>query len=146
MKKLIFIAITTLLFASCTTVKTITESRELVFIDYGKYTDKGFLFSPYIYNGEFESVGPVEYTYSPGAQLKEATEPDINNYPIKTKRWVYDNFDIYKAIDDVYNECVKMKADALIETKITTVTQSFPYAPPAIIPVVKITGFAIRRK
>lgn len=147
MKKLLLISVALLCLFSCTTIEKIKESKELVFIDYGRYAEKGFLFSPYVYNGNFESIGPVEYTYSPGAEYKETPAAAATNYPINTKQWIYDDFDIYKAIDEVYKACIEKGADALIETKITADTKTITgYANPITLPVYKISGFAIKRK
>lgn len=143
MKKNLLIIAVLLLFSSCATIDKVPQIREMIFVDYARYSEKGFLFTPYIINGDFDPVGPVEYYFSPGAEYKNMSS---GNYPISEKQWVVDSFDIYTAIDDVYNECLKMKADALIETKITTGTNTLPNMPLAVIPTIKITGFAVKRK
>jgi len=142
------IVLVSVLIASCAVLDTIEKSRELTIIDYGKYAEKGFLFTPYIYNGDFESVGPVYYSYSPGAKYRAHERSDTTKIESSTydKQWFPEYFNLYDAMDDVYNECVKMGADALIETKISGDTRTVPAANPATLPVYIITGFAIKRK
>ena len=70
MKKLSFIALSVaILFSSCKVVEFIPASESLTGIDFRPYAEKGFLFTPYKYDGKFFTLSMVSLTVMPKAEL-----------------------------------------------------------------------------
>ena len=158
MRKVLFIAIAVLMVACSPKITpekdnvwTIEKKDNFFAIDFTKYSDKGFLFTPEQFKGDYKSVGIVDYLLVPGAK-KEITKGEM----IKTdqgmvqdyiKTWTIDAISINQALDNIYDECIKMGADAVVNFEITLNKDDYPEAAPAItIEGYRVTGFAIKRK
>jgi len=117
--------------------------------DFKKYSDKDFLFTPNIYQGEYESIGLITLIYLPKAQLLELYSGEFTNEgkPIKKKTWKVEEYNSDDFLDKIYNLCVEMGSDAFTQMEILTHSES--YAQNTFYPVtingVKIVGFAIKR-
>lgn len=133
--------------------KRIQEERNFYSIDYTKYTDQGFLMTPYKYNGEYESIASVEFEYFPEATRigSLATLDDINTAS-RTKYIIRNNgqfrykvavVDLEEVMDGIYNFAKDKGADAIVDLKINRETKSVGGL---IISGVSVRGFAINRK
>lgn len=157
MKKIFFILLP-LLLSSCATLKElkiINPVETLYGIDFAPFTKKGFLITPEKYNGDYESIGMINFTAKPGAQyITTGSKPNPyysqgSGEPrlIETYEWKVDSIAFSEVLNKVYKICVDMGADALVNFK-NEITLD-PYSGitnPVTITGYQITGFAIKRK
>ena len=128
----------------------VPEKSEVSAIDFTPFTEKGFLFTPNKYLGDYESVGIIYFNYHPEAKLVEKviqkSEDDIDN--IKTEFWEVAQYDPNVLLYDVYTACVSMGADALTEFSFKGVQSHYGSGTikPISIDGISIQGFAIKRK
>ena len=158
MVKLFTLCAFAFLFCGCSTLtelKFIYPFESLHKIDFTPYTSKGFLITPEKYNGDYESVGLINFTAMPGAQYKLAGSrfvPDYtgtSNIPryVQYFDWVIDSISFDKVLTKAYEVCKNMGADALVNFNYEAV--NYPYyniKNPVTITGYKIYGFAIKRK
>ncbi|MCH7498388.1 MAG: hypothetical protein IH971_11170 [Candidatus Marinimicrobia bacterium] len=115
---------------------------------FSEYSKKGFLFTPNNYDGDYESLGLVQVTYTPRANVVSApviSDPLYKNW--QKYRLKPDPLDPQKVIAHIYSICVEMGADALTQMKI----EHHSVGPNSltnnqIIDGIKISGFAIKRR
>jgi hypothetical protein len=144
MKRLIFIFTIALFFCSCTVTKIsqIPAKQALLGFDFRPYTEKGFLITPYSYAGEYEAIGLMKFTMTPEANRVADDKP--SNYT--TYKWEIKELRQEDAIKGMYEECVKMGADALVDFKLNYITDNYNTDPYASVIGYEVTGFAIKRK
>ena len=157
MKKLIVILLSVILLISCTTLKQINNiqpSKYLYGIDFSPFTAKNFLITPEKYLDSYESIGLINYESFPGATYEfvksiPTQETKINGEKVYNDiyEWKTDRINIDSMINEVYNICVEMGADAIVNFEIKTITEPYLYIKnPITITGYKINGFAIKRK
>lgn len=112
------------------------EQYSFVGTDFGKYSEKGFLFTPEGYNGEYESVGMFSVKHTPSYKEIE----DIERLPKRT--FVMGEFNIESTIDYFYVYATERGADAIIN--LTTMEDQI-IIEGKITPRITISGFAIKR-
>lgn len=118
--------------------------------DFRQYTEKGFLFTPEAYFGEYESVGVLDIEISP--EVKEVNyegdEVDNENKWIFLRStndgslWKVQRVSPQEVLDEFYKEAIKMGADAVIRLSFDNIEESndeFTYYG------LSATGFAIKR-
>jgi hypothetical protein len=145
-----------ILFAlfSCQTTRVTKISRAEVFnnVDFTKYTQNKFLITPEKYSGPYESIGLIDFIYMPGAELKANVldEKYITSQQQNTVTgytWDIEQINIQDVIDGIYNRCIDMGANALINFSVATQEQSYQYIQnPVNLYGYRITGFAIKTK
>jgi len=152
MKKLILI-LSFLLFVGCaTSPKRIPEVMIIMGVDFTEYSQKGFLFTPDSYTGDYLSKGLITLTFYPEAN-KITTHRQIKNnvgeYEKRTEvRWVVDNINSNTLLDSVYSKCLNMGADAFTKLKILdaeTIQHGVGTTSPIAINGITIKGYAIER-
>ncbi|MCF7801628.1 MAG: hypothetical protein K9N34_06380 [Candidatus Marinimicrobia bacterium] len=146
---------------SCTEPpQVIPEYSIITGMDFTKYSNQGFLFTPDKYEADYESVGLISMTYRPRAELKVLTgdttshpelkaiyEKGVGGAPYQEKReWQYEILS-EEFLDEVYEACVGMGADALtqMEFSVSYVPMVSDLVNPLTLPEIKIYGFAIKR-
>ncbi len=155
------------LFFSCTSARLVTEvasSQYLYAYDFTPYTEKGFLFTPYRYEGDYESVASISFLYYPKYVLYAVTDSTIGiggstSTPVvagskpafsayATYKWETAEVTLEKALEGVYVKCVTLGADALTDFVLQEVAADYSplLTPPLTRSGLKITGYAIRRK
>lgn len=115
--------------------------------DFSEYSEKGFLFTPNEYSGDYESIGLIQLTYSPEARLSTVSEHIPGVGKKERTQWITDPINADKVIEDVYNLCIEMGADALTQMKIEPYSENHAQGTmnPLTLSGIKISGFAIRR-
>ncbi len=122
--------------------------------DFREYTKKGFLFTPYSYNGKYEPVGLVIFSIKSGAEYKSAisgkkskeNNPYITDYSTEYKIWFYDYVEMSQVVEFAYKKAIEMGANALCDFKINFEYESVSTGVETIsLPVLKVSGFAIKR-
>lgn len=153
MKKLLFlVCILAIVIQSCKTAQISQIPKREIFsgIDFREYTNKGFLFTPEKFEGNYESVGMVSFLIMPEAVKRRAeTNPNPGSWqdPGYIYNWEVKKIDIQNAVDGIYKRCVEMGADALVNFKSEINIEDYPYLiPPFKIEGYRISGFAIKRK
>ena len=161
MRKLLIIA---LLVVGCSPKQTFIPAVYSKFgVDFTKYSQKDFLFTPNIYTADYESKGLITLYYYPEANfiteeieygMQDANESPKRKYEEKGKKtrresyWVTGKINSSALLDSIYSTCVAMGADAFTQLKITE-TQPKMYAitttNPVVILGIKIDGYAIKR-
>ncbi|MBT4035154.1 MAG: hypothetical protein HOE61_10435, partial [Candidatus Marinimicrobia bacterium] len=112
---------------SCTPApEAFPEYIHLTGIDFSKYTEQGFLFTPDKYAGDYKSVGLIRLTHTPQAKLLDFQEildiqrkDGINTHivvpPKAQKKWVISEVGIDSLLQSIHEECVLMGADAFTQ-------------------------------
>jgi hypothetical protein len=121
---------------------------EIRAIDFDQYTQRGFMFTPEPYHGDYEAVGHLVVTVYPSAVMDTVVQ----------KRSYYPDYIIEGGlanlgVDSLYMSAVSLGADAIMNFTTSTVTDH-PLSDPdsdrepgnGILAGVRIEGFAIRRK
>ncbi len=141
MRRLILLALLVTVFSSCSQIKRIPELSEMLAFDFTEFSAKGFMFTPEFYRGEYESVGLLDFTFFPEAELKLRKAKQSNS----GSKWVYEPVSPQTILEFAYQKASKMGANALVnftilpETKKDELTnferEGF-----------RVKGFAIKRK
>jgi len=123
------------------------EKQVITYVyDFTKYTNKGFLFTPDPYSGEYLSIGLLEVEIYPQTE-KVQSKVKSNQYGTKdygeASKWVYYPINTEEVLDSLYNLATKMGANAIVRLKIEDFIVSY-----GIINSYgkRASGFAIKRK
>lgn len=152
MKKCLWIT-AFILLAGCThRPEYFPPEATMVSYDFGKYQDKGFTFSPYEPDREFESRGYICITYYteiewrfPDQFEKERRKIKIDWY--KYKIWIATPIDVEKLLEPVYKQAVSLGANALTSMTIEYTPKFFEWDDRQISqPGYTITGYAVKLK
>ena len=120
MKRLGLMAALVLFYSCSMQVQTPHRVREktriVLFADYSKYNEQGFLITPYQYTGEYKSIGEIQIIIQPGSEYQKIQD-DRNPqwYSIEYKE---DNVSIEDIIEEIVTEAQKRGADAIANFKI----------------------------
>jgi hypothetical protein len=131
---------------SCANPPSLIEEKFITSgYDFSNYSKKGFLFTPNLYQGDYETIGLIQLSYTP--QAKYDLIRAKQRYGKPPYGWEVDEINPKKAIKAIYKECVEMGADALTQMKIETFFehQAQDTHSPITIIGIKISGFAIKR-
>lgn len=153
MKKVTAIVLIVFLAVSCAMLKDVPSYSLLNKIDFRKYSDAGFLFTPEMYPGEYKSVGIIDFIKMPNALFTVEKElPDKDKYTPKnpslktTTQWYTEKVDLQEAVEELYQQCSSLGADALVNFKVDFNTDKYiNVGNPIDIIGYRITGFAIKR-
>ena len=155
MKYLTFFLLMVFTTSCLVELKTIYPKETIYGIDFTPYTSKGFLFTPEKYDGQYESIGMITYTTMPGAKyLRSGAKPNPYYRPggsepgvISVYEWVVDSMKFSDALRNVYDICVSMGADAMINFQNEVIRDEYTNIKnPVVILGYSISGFAIKRK
>lgn len=147
MKNIAVFSIILIQIAGCVPInKTIEGGVVRSILDFTEYTDKGFLFTPEKYSGEYESIGLIEYDFMATATCEKYTSPSTG---MTARKWNPQPFDVRDGLNNVYNEVIGLGGNALMNLDINYLEESSglayhcqdnEYFPGGYI----IRGFAIR--
>ncbi|KAA3606344.1 MAG: hypothetical protein DWQ06_02555 [Calditrichaeota bacterium] len=141
MRRLILLSLLAVVFLSCTQLTQIPEETEMIAFDFSEFSAKGFMFTPNIYAGDYESVGLLEIKYFPEANLKPFETKTTN----RVLRWVHEPISPQVLLKVAYDKASKMGADALTQFYVSREIRENKKAK-INRDGYKITGFAIKRK
>jgi|WetSurMetagenome_2_1015567.scaffolds.fasta_scaffold00070_3 hypothetical protein len=150
MKKL-FLLLSALILASCTpkiVLQTIEPSETLYSIDFTPFSKKGFLITPEKYNGQYESLGLVKYEAFPGGDYMKVGNKSgrLTSQSDRISEWQKDPYSLQNVLPRVYDICVKLGADALVNFDYELIKRDVADIPNhSTLTGVRITGFAIKR-
>lgn len=102
-------------------------------IDFTRYTQRGFLFTPEVYEGPYDAVGLITITrYAEG------------HFSNETARWEFDPIPVRDVVDSAYARASAIGADALMRFHLENVmAPATAKLPPT--PGLEVSGFAIHR-
>ncbi len=124
----------------------IPQSSTFYGINFSKYSNKKFLFTPYKYLGDYKSIGLITYKVLPEAKLVQAEKyKDINGNSIVENVWKTEIVNPENAIEMIYKKALEMGANAVVDFKITPISISVDASPPVTLNGIEVSGFAINR-
>lgn len=146
MKKLYLLFIFSSIFLVCSSCAPgkpliIPKEKHAYGVNFTNFSDKNFLFTPYKYEGKYESVGLVRFEIKSGAEY----------IPNKELNWLQGDWEFdYATSDEILNYAhdiaIKMGADAICDFKIIYKSEEVIYDTQHItLPIVEVSGFAIKR-
>lgn len=153
MKNLFYLTLLISICIGCKTVDKIPGYDLLLGLDFRPYAEKGFLITPHTYTaGEYTTISLIDYKIMPTAEYKY--DPNNNKRRVgsspteeTTKQWYVEELDTQTALDKIFEICIDMGADALVDFKIEDTTdEHLKIQNPVIITGIRITGLAIRRE
>lgn len=154
MRKSVCFLVCTALFVGCAPgISYVAGNKSVGAIDFIRYSEKDFLFSPHEYLGDYESVGLVSASIFPAALLEKIDTGKKNDAgePIFKKVWDIKKVNLNEALDSLYYFASKLNANAIIDLRIETKSEIYNKigsgvaAPEVTITGYEINGFAIKR-
>jgi hypothetical protein len=143
MKKFTLAVLLAILFSSCATLEHIDGYQSLIGIDLRPYTEKDFLITPNDYAGKYKSIAILDYVIMPEANYKTIYPYSGDEPP---KEWVHDKVDITAAMDSIYEICLDMGANAIINFEISPHADTYTAVEnPTTVVGKRISGMAIQR-
>lgn len=153
MKKMLFVALLTVLFSSC--ADKILYSITAVSVDYSSYAERGFFITESnSVNFDYKPIGSIYVQTSSGYDSTGIKQPKqkISIYDeqydtkIKVKHGPWRSVGFVTAIDILYKKSIALGADGLINLNRTYVPAQYAKNGTIIYPdKVIITGMAIKR-
>ncbi len=145
------------LFNSCVS-KDLTEREEettTFAIDFREYADKGFLFMPDEYFGEYEVKGIIRAELRPKIRYIEGESPDMEGYTINTfffggrelkhSQLIHD-INLEDLIEHIYDIAIEWGGDAFTHFETSIETDRTNDDPNTSYPYYTISGIVIERK
>jgi len=132
---------------ACTPGFFIEREIYLTGYDFTEYTEKGFLFTPETYLGQYESIGIISVVFQPQVeriprdQSRTEERPGFDVVYIGAHRHYVEKPNTDEIIDNIYEQSSGMGANALVNFQIDM--QPMEEYPMVIRTVV--SGFAIKR-
>jgi hypothetical protein len=113
--------------------------------DFTEYSQRGFLFTPEPYLGEYESMGLVEIVFVPSVHrqtAKNVNQPGTYRITVSDTQYRVSEVDSDEIILMLYNVASDLGADAVTHFEIRSHTLDNNGTP---ISSVRVSGFAIKR-
>jgi hypothetical protein len=139
-----------ILLTGCNTTNQLTYlpmSATTTGIDFREYSDKGFLFTPEGFSGEYETRGFLTTTIWP-----QASRPEFTYTQKRVGPWTEQQVRIDDAVKKMYEDAVAMGADAVIRFLASPITEEVTVGQIGSVPEVfrrngiTVSGYAIRRR
>ena len=137
-------------------LKVIPPEESFYGIDFRPYTEKGFFMTPEKFVGEYEPIGLLTYQLLPSAQYSNKGGQKIPTsksgqtgtvYYVSKYSWHVDEVKLKDALDGIYDYCISMGADALVNLQLQPSKKEYSgIKNPVVIDGYEISGFAIKRK
>lgn len=125
-----------------------TYNREIHFyaIDFRPFTREGFLFTPEMYDGDYDAIGVLSITILPGDIITEPTGPEDRKGRLtrEGKPVHVEHLSVDGGLMRLYEAAADMGADAVVNLKIRRV-RDWRRAT-LDLDALEVEGLAIRRK
>ena len=144
MKKIISLTITLIIFlVSCSPITKIEKQVKVYDYDFTKYKNKGFMFTPEMYSGDYEEIGLIAVEILP--ELRRVTSKYFSpgQYYTPDMLWEYVPVSSEEILDNLYVKAINMGADAIVNLSITDIELIYANVS---APGIRASGFAIKRK
>ena len=150
-KPIIILGVFISILVCCTAgISFVPKTITIGMFDFKKFSDKGFLFTPHDYSGEYESIGLVSALLLPSAKIIKTTtgEKSPAGRQVYQKVWDIYKIDVNEALDSLYFLVKRLNGDAIVDLQINEISQTYntsSRSPQLTIFGYKIAGFAIKR-
>lgn len=151
---LLLICMSLIVSACSIKLKHIRGYESKMVLDFTKYTEQGFLITPFKYLGDYESIGIITVKVMPEAnfiskKIMKAKYPasSADEYDLE-EWWEIEDINSEMVIDILYESAVEMGADAIVEFDIEVINQRYGYgiaANPVTLYGYEMSGYAIKR-
>jgi hypothetical protein len=131
-----------ILLSCAPNIKQIPSSLSIYEIDFSKYSEMNFLFTPYKYLGDYKSIGLVSVTYMPEANFEQVVTGKGTGVE---ELWKIENVNLENIIEAFHKKAINMGANAVVDLTIENIPRTIYAATPVTISGVKLSGFAIKR-
>lgn len=121
--------------AACAGLKYIPPSTSVTGIDFTAYTAQGFMITPEMYRGDYESVGVINVLMH--AEGKLVTNPQNG-----VAEWQFSALRVDDVVKEAHRRAVEMGADAIVNFSVKAAPGMVEMV---TVPGVEVTGFAIKR-
>lgn len=148
MKYLLIISITfPLLLNACSYGSPVSKKIFFYGYDFTSYTEKGFLFTPEQYLGDYDAIGLLKLEIIPEVRQifygTRATEQGWETIIGNTRQWQVKEISSKQLLDSLYNKAVSMGADAVVRFSLNSTSH---YNGDVTFNGLEVSGFAIKRK
>jgi hypothetical protein len=134
--------------SSCSTPDHIQRQVIVKGFNFSPYTSKGFLFTPLLPTGDYESIGLVSVSIQPEITKGKEGETAPKGYTgtwYGGKRYWVEDVSPGDVIEEMYKKSIAMGANAL--TQFTMTTENIRTEEGGLsVTVFKVSGFAVKRK
>jgi hypothetical protein len=135
-----------IILLSCASREVFKIDKELTHleVDFNKYIQKNFIFTPNEYKGTYTPLGIVHYKLRGGAELIEIEKR--RSTPLV---WVNENIHPNDIFVTAYQRALEMGADAVMQLKIQYDMEKYATGhglETIYLPVIEISGVAIKRQ
>lgn len=118
MKKIICFLFATMLFASCTTTRF--YSRDVYFLDFRPYAEKGFLMSTTTIGEKYQALGELNINCHSGYMKDTGKNWDDDVNMTITKNTKEHLWTIDEVLNDIYEEAKELGANGIINIRFSS--------------------------
>ena len=115
MKKLIFLLL--IVIVGCKPTTFLPDYVTYYGNDFSKYSEKGFLMTPYSYYGDYIPIADLTVVFEPEMTLVKRSDTTIlrSGYEVVKVSFNWEKTTDKNVLDILYEACIKMGADALVD-------------------------------
>jgi len=145
-KILVIVAILLMTVACASSnIEFIPEETLIYGIDFKKYSQQGFLFTPGEYGGDYTALGLLTFSVYPEAEKITSTVGQGANER-EVEEWKVKEIDAANVIELAYQEAVKMGANGITHLNIHFHTKHYPDGMQRVeVTGIKLDGLLIKR-
>lgn len=134
-----------IVLASCSSSRYSSQTNFYA-IDFRPYVKKGFFISPYSWTGDYTPVSQVALVMTPEAAYVGGEGPGgLPKGTYMSGDYMVQEISIQDALDSMYNYCLQIGADALVDFDYRIEDEPLFVNGPTI-PRITVSGFAIKRE
>lgn len=131
----------------CSSTQQMARSVIVTGLDFRPYAERGFLFSPERYDGNFESRGVIKVQVIPQVKKLDFVYERVDQTAWvqlgpPSSVWVAERLDSKSVVEEVYKAATNMGADAVVRFEVSTREIRNGEI---LVPIYEATGFAIKR-
>jgi hypothetical protein len=121
--------------AACRPLKYIAPATSVTGIDFTPYTAQGFMFTPEMYRGDYESVGVINVIMQAEGNL-------VGDPRRGGSEWQFSELNVGDVVKEAHKRAVAMGANALVNFSVRSASR---LVGTVTVPGIEVTGFAIKR-
>lgn len=121
---------------ACAGLKYIPPTTSITGIDFTPYTAQGFMITPEMYRGDYESVGVINVIMHAEGRLETDPKTGITG-------WHFSTLHVDDVVKEAHQRAVAMGADAIVNFDVKAAPE---VVQTVVVPGIEATGFAIKRK
>lgn len=127
--------LTALALTACAGLKYIPPTTSVTGIDFTPYTAQGFMITPEMYRGDYESVGVINVVMHAEGKLETDPKTGITG-------WHFSALRVENVVQEAHRRAVAMGADAIVNFDVKSAPE---VVKTVVVPGIEATGFAIKR-